>query len=285
MYNGIPHLLCPVITEPDKTVSALKWAVAEMERRYRILEEQLKRNIDEYNAANPDNHMPYIIIIIDELADLMSQAAKEVEDSIVRIAQKARAVGMHLIIATQRPSVDVITGLIKANVPTRIAFAVASQIDSRTIIDQAGAERLLGNGDMLYMGGDIGQPKRIQGVYVSSKEVDSVTKFLRDAAPVEYNEEILSYRAAGANRGGEGGGEVDDNMYDEAKDLVLQAGKASASLLQRRLRVGYARAARLLDILEDQGVVGPAEGAKPRDILVDRSSYQSSAPVENERYE
>lgn len=289
MYNGIPHLLCPVITEPDKTISALKWAVAEMERRYKVLEEQFKRNIAEYNAANPDNHMPYIAIVVDELADLMVQAAKEVEDSIVRIAQKARAVGIHLIVATQRPSVDVITGLIKANIPTRIAFAVASQIDSRTILDQAGAERLLGNGDMLYLGTDTPQPRRIQGVYASSKEVDSVTKFLRDAAPAEYNEEILAFRQNSGGRGGEtGGGEIDDDMYEEAKELVIQAGKGSASLLQRRLRVGYARAARLLDLLEDQGVIGPADGAKPRDVLVDRMSYSGGGnqiSMDNDHYE
>lgn len=276
MYNGIPHLLCPVITEPDKTISALKWAVAEMERRYQVLSEQHKRNIAEYNAANPEEHMPYIVIVIDELADLMAQAANDVEGAIVRLAQMARAVGMHLIVATQRPSVDVITGIIKANITTRIAFAVASQIDSRTILDQAGAERLLGNGDMLYLGSDSPQPRRVQGVYISSKEVDAVTKFLREAGTADYNEEILSFRAASSGRGGDGGGEVDDSMYEEAKELVVQAGKASASLLQRRLRVGYARAARLLDILEDQGVIGPADGAKPREVLIDRYQYSQN---------
>lgn len=288
MYNGIPHLLCPVITDADKTVNALKWAVAEMERRYKVLEEQHKRNISEFNAANPDNHLPYIVIVIDELADLMATSANDVEGAIVRIAQMARAVGIHLIVATQRPSVDVITGLIKANVTTRIGFAVASQIDSRTILDQAGAERLLGNGDMLLLSSDSPQPRRVQGVYVSSKEVDTVTKFLRDAAPAEYNEEILTFRASGGGRGGEGGsGAIDDDMYEEAKELVMQAGKASASLLQRRLRVGYARAARLLDILEDQGVIGPADGAKPRDVLVDTMSYNanSQASLEEEKYE
>lgn len=276
MYNGIPHLLCPVITEPDKTISALKWAVAEMERRYQVLSDQHKRNIAEFNAANPDEHLPYIVIVIDELADLMVQAANEVEGAIVRIAQMARAVGIHLIVATQRPSVDVITGLIKANITTRIAYAVASQIDSRTILDQAGAERLLGNGDLLYIGSDSSQPKRIQGVYASSKEVDAVTSFLRDASPAEYNEEILSFRSAGGHggQGDGGGGEIDDSMYEEAKELVIQSGKASASLLQRRLRVGYARAARLLDILEDQGVIGPADGAKPREVLVDGMEYR-----------
>lgn len=277
MYNGIPHLLCPVVIEPEKTISALKWAVAEMERRYHSLSEEHKRNIAEYNQANPDGHMPYIVIVIDELADLMAQAANEVEGAIVRIAQMARAVGIHLVVATQRPSVDVITGLIKANITTRIAYAVASQIDSRTIIDQAGAERLLGNGDLLYVSAETAQPRRVQGVFVSSKEADAVTSFLRDAAPAEYNEEILTYRPLSANRGGGEGGEIDDALYEEAKDLVIQAGKASASLLQRRLRVGYARAARLLDILENQGVIGGADGAKPREVLVDRVEYGGSA--------
>lgn len=276
MYNGIPHLLCPVVIEPEKTISALKWAVAEMERRYHTLSQQHRRNIAEYNQANPDDHLPYIIIVIDELADLMAQAANEVEGAIVRIAQIARAVGIHLIVATQRPSVDVITGLIKANITTRVAYAVASQIDSRTIIDQAGAERLLGNGDMLYITSETAQPRRVQGVFVSSKEVDAVTSFLREAGPVEYNEEILTYRPLVANRGGGEVGAIDDNIYEEAKELVIQAGKASASLLQRRLRVGYARAARLLDILEEQGVIGPADGAKPREILVDRLNYSDT---------
>jgi S-DNA-T family DNA segregation ATPase FtsK/SpoIIIE len=274
MYNDIPHLLSPVITESDKTVSALKWAVAEMERRYKVFESQHKRNLAEYNAANPEEHIPYVVVVIDELADLMAQAANEVEGAIVRLAQMARAVGIHLIVATQRPSVDVITGLIKANITTRIAFAVASQIDSRTILDQAGAERLLGNGDMLYLGAESPQPRRIQGVYVSSKEVDAVTKFLRDAGPAEYDEQVLLQKSS-AGRGGSngGGGDIDDPSYEEAKELVIQSGKASASLLQRRMRVGYARAARLLDILEDQGVIGPADGAKPREVLQDSYSF------------
>lgn len=287
-YNNIPHLICPVITEVDKTISALKWAVAEMERRYDVLSQQGKRNISEYNTANPDQHMPYIVIVIDELADLMAQAANDVEGAIVRLAQMARAVGIHLIVATQRPSVDVITGLIKANITTRIGFAVASQIDSRTILDQGGAERLLGNGDMLYLGSDSPQPRRVQGVYVKSKEVEAVANFLRDAGPADYNEEVLTYRAPSANRGGgEGGGAVDDDMYEEAKELVMQAGKASASLLQRRLRVGYARAARLLDLLEDQGVIGSADGAKPREVLMSNTDYshsQNDFPPDNQNY-
>lgn len=277
MYNDIPHLLSPVITDSDKTISALKWAVAEMERRYKIFETQHKRNLAEYNAANPDEHIPYVVIVIDELADLMAQSANEVEGAIVRLAQMARAVGIHLIVATQRPSVDVITGLIKANITTRIAFAVASQIDSRTILDQAGAERLLGNGDMLYLGAESPQPRRIQGVFVSSKEVDAVTKFLRDAGPAEYDEQVLTQKVQGSGKGGAGGGEIDDPGYEEAKELVINAGKASASLLQRRMRVGYARAARLLDILEDQGVIGPADGAKPREVLQDSYSFTDGA--------
>lgn len=289
MYNDIPHLLCPVITEPEKTISALKWAVAEMERRYVVLEKYRQRNISEFNTINAEDHLPYIIIVIDELADLMVQAAKEVEDSIVRLAQKARAVGMHLIVATQRPSVDVITGLIKANITTRIAFAVASQIDSRTILDQAGAERLLGNGDMLYQSSDSPQPRRVQGVFASSKEVDGVTSFLRDAGPAEYKEEILTFRAHKNSGLSAGDGAINDEMYDEAKDLVMQAGKASASLLQRRLRVGYSRAARLLDIMEEQGIVGPQDGAKPREVLVDRMDYQGSGQavdsVDEDRYQ
>lgn len=275
LYNDIPHLLCPVVTEPDKTIAALRWAVGEMERRYRLLENQRNRNISEYNAAKPEEHLPYIVIVVDELADLMAQAAKEVEDSIVRIAQKARAVGIHLIVATQRPSVDVITGLIKANITSRIAFSVASQIDSRTILDQAGAERLLGNGDMLFVGSDSPQPRRVQGVYVSTKEVDAVTKFLRDGGPADYNEEILVYKTGGASRLGEGG-EIDDDLYDEARTLVISAGKGSASLLQRRLRIGYSRAARLLDLLESQGVLGAADGAKPREVLTDQLDYPGS---------
>lgn len=270
-YNGIQHLLVPVITEVDKTVSILKWAVAEMDRRFKVFAEVGRRNIDAYNDNPPDGQkMPYIILIIDELADLMAQAANEVEASIVRIAQMARAVGIHLIVATQRPSVDVITGLIKANMPTRVAFAVASQVDSRTILDQAGAEKLLGRGDMLYLSAEIGQPKRIQGVNVQDSEIKAVTDFLKKEGPATYDESIVNYKAAGDRSGGKDEDvDFDDDLYQEAKQLVIQSGKASASLLQRRLRVGYARAARLLDLLESDGIIGPADGAKPRDILVD----------------
>ncbi|MEK7183921.1 MAG: DNA translocase FtsK 4TM domain-containing protein [Patescibacteria group bacterium] len=269
-FNDIPHLLAPVITEPDKTVNTLKWALIEMERRYKRFQEVGSRDIDSYNAKFKDEQLPYIVIVIDELADLMATSAKEVEGAIVRLAQMARAVGMHLIVATQRPSVDVITGLLKANITTRVAFAVASQIDSRTIIDVAGAEKLLGRGDMLFLSSDFSnKPKRIQGCLITEKEIKNVTDFLKEQSGPQYDEEVMNYSPHGAAGGGANGGngEIDDDMYEQAKETVINAGKASASLLQRRLRVGYARAARLLDLLEDQGVIGPADGAKPRDVL------------------
>ena len=279
-YNGIPYLLSPVIVDVDKTVNILKWAVAEMERRFRVFQEVGARDLESYNKlsggrkvpisdgqANEQGKIPNIIIIIDELSDLMAQAANEVEGAIVRLAQMARATGIHLVIATQRPSVNVITGLIKANVPARIAFAVASQIDSRTIIDQAGAEKLLGNGDMLYLGGETTKPKRIQGVLLSEKEIKDVTDFLKRNGHAVYDQTIMDFKPQ--SRAGGHGGESEDPMYNEAKEVVVHAGKGSASLLQRRLKVGYARAARLLDILEENGVIGPADGAKPRDVYLD----------------
>lgn len=276
-YNGIAHLLTNVVTETDKTISALRWAVAEMERRYQLLAAHNKRNIDAFNDNVPEGEikMPYIVVVVDELADLMTQAANEVEASIVRLAQMARAVGMHLIVATQRPSVDVITGLIKANITTRIGFAVASNADSRTILDQAGADKLLGKGDMLFLSSDQPQPKRVQGVLIKDKEIHAVTEFVKKQAPAIYDETIATYRAGvkGAMGGSADHGD-DDELFNEARDLCIQAGKASASLLQRRLKVGYARAARLLDLLEAEGVIGPADGAKPRDVLVAPDDYQ-----------
>ncbi|MCL5795645.1 MAG: DNA translocase FtsK [Patescibacteria group bacterium] len=271
LYNGIPHLLAPVVTDVDKTVNVLRWAVSEMERRFKIFSETGRRDIESYNQNPPDEKMPYIVIIIDELADLMAQAANEVEAAIVRLAQMARAVGIHLIVATQRPSVDVITGLIKANITTRLAFAVASQIDSRTIIDQSGAEKLLGKGDMLYIGSDCPKPRRIQGAFIQEKEIKAVTEFIKKKGVAVYDESIINFKT---NRKGVAGemGEINDDLYEDAKALVIQNGKASASLLQRRMRIGYARAARLLDLLEEEGIIGPAEGAKPRDVLVDASS-------------
>ena len=269
VYNDIPHLITPVITEVQKTVNALKWSVAEMDRRYRMLSDAGARNIAGYNRIAGVAKLPYIVIMIDELADLMASSANEVEGAIVRLAQMARAVGIHLVVATQRPSVDVITGLIKANITTRIAFSVASLIDSRTIIDSAGAEKLLGNGDMLYVAGDMKKPQRLQGAYVSDEEIKRISDHLHLQANPEYEETVVT-RTQEPGGNGDGGEQVDDDLYEEAKAVVVQAGKASASLLQRRLRVGYARAARLLDIMEEQGVIGPLDGARPREVLLER---------------
>lgn len=269
LYNDIPHLLTPVIVEPEKTISALKWAVAEMERRLKLFAEVGKRNISEYNSIKKEESMPYIVIVIDEMADLMMLAGAEVEALIVRLAQLARAAGIHLILATQRPSVNVITGLIKANVPARLAFRVASNVDSRTILDQGGAEKLLGRGDLLFASADSPKPKRIQGIYIDEKEVSGVTNYLREARQPQYNEEVLAQKVTLGGGGMSGDyGDADDDMFEEAAETVIRTGKASASLLQRRLRVGYARAARLLDLLEERGIVGPADGARPRQVLV-----------------
>ncbi len=268
LYNNIPHLLSPVIFEPDKTISALKWAVSEMERRLKLLSEHGKRNIGEYNALKSVDHMPFIVIVIDELYDLMLAAGKDVESLIQRIAQMARAVGIHLVLATQRPSVNVITGTIKANVPTRVALTTASQVDSRTIIDIGGAEKLLGKGDMLFSSPEFIKPKRVQGVYLSEKEVSGIAKFLCDQREPQFNEEVLAQAVKLKGMAGsldmDG---ADDDLFNDAAEIVIQSGKASASLLQRRLRVGYARAARLIDLLEERGVVGPADGARPREVL------------------
>lgn len=268
LYNGIPHLLTPVVTDYDKAVNALKWAVNEMDRRYNLLARTNKRNIIEYNNSLPEK-LPYIVIIVDELADLMAVAQADIEAAVVRLAQMARAVGVHLVLATQRPSVDIITGLIKANITARMAFAVASQIDSRTIIDTAGVEKLLGAGDMLFTTAELGKPRRIQGTYLSETEVQKVVDFVRNqAGEVDYAEEILEKQRSRPAFPGLGEEFDEDEMLAEAIGVVRQAGKASASLLQRRLRVGYARAARLLDLMEEKGIVGPADGAKPRDVFM-----------------
>jgi len=273
-YNGLPHLLTPVITDPEKAAIALRWCVAEMNRRYQICADNAKRNITDYNAdpKNEDNKMSTIIVVIDELADLMMASGKEVEASICRIAQMARAVGIHLVIATQRPSVDVITGLIKANIPCRIAFAVSSSIDSRTILDMIGAEDLLGKGDMLYLPSGQAKPLRVQGIYISTKEIEKVTNAIKLTMAPDYNDEIISTRIAGQKVQGipdSGFEESDDELCDDAMGVIRENRKASASLLQRRLKIGYARAARLLDILEEKGHIGPSNGAKPRDIFMD----------------
>lgn len=301
LYNEIPHLLTPVVVENGKVISALKWAVGEMERRYRVLQEMGARDILSYKTSlktvkkikfkDPETgemkekdaeSMPYIVIIIDELADLMGSHGREVEGAIVRIAQMARAVGIHLIISTQRPSVEVITGLIKANITTRIAFQVATQIDSRTILDMAGAEKLLGNGDLLYLSASSPKPKRIQGVLVSESEVKRVVKFIKENKPKEAEnkeeENITGELGSGMLKFEERAKDSDqeDELLEAAKEEVIRAKKASASLLQRRLRVGYARAARLLDILEEKGIVGPSDGAKPREVYANGNPEETN---------
>lgn len=284
VYNGIPHLLVPVVTDPRKASGALGWAVTEMEKRYRLFAENDVRNLEGYNhlAEMSDDlpKMPHIVIIIDELADLMMTAPNEVEDSICRIAQKARAAGMHLIIATQRPSVDVVTGLIKANVPTRIAFAVSSQIDSRTIIDMGGAEKLLGKGDMLFCPVGANKPTRIQGCFVSDGEVERVVEFIKNGQQSDYdeniNDEIERMAVAPKEKGSKGDSGADgehDPMINQAIECVIDAGRASTSLLQSRLKLGYARAARIINELEIMGVVGPYEGAKPRQVLMSKAQF------------
>ena len=270
-YADIPHLLTPIITEPEKTISALKWAVNEMERRYSLLAEERVRDIRSYNSKKPEEPMPYIVIVIDELADLMMIAARDVEALIVRLAQKARAVGVHLVLATQRPSVDVITGLIKANIPARIAFTVASQVDSRTILDQIGAEKLLGQGDMLLLTPQMNKPKRIQGAWVTDDEVNKITDHLRMQRPPQYDDEIVAQPVQLNGKGGvvmdfDGGG--DDDMFRDAVRVVVESRKASTSLLQRKLRIGYGRAARIMEEMEEQGIIGPADGARPRDVII-----------------
>ena len=284
-YNGIPHLLMPVITEPKKAAGALSSAVQEMERRYHLFAENNVRDIKSFNklaATDPMlEKMPYIAIIIDELADLMMVVGKDVEDSICRIAQKARAAGMHLIVATQRPSVDVITGLIKANIPSRIAFAVSSQVDSRTILDGAGAEKLLGQGDMLFMPVGAPKPTRIQGTFVRDEEISRVLDFIKSSATVQYDEAMIEAMEKHAIQDGKKGGsgadaEEDagsDPMFKQAVDVVIDAGQASTSLLQRRCKLGYARAARIMDEMEQKSIIGPYEGAKPRAVLISRQQW------------
>lgn len=273
-YNNIPHLLTPVITDPEKCISALKWAVAEMERRLRTMAEVGKRNISEYNSLKNEEGMPYIVIVIDELADLMMMAARDVEALVVRLAQKARAAGIHLVLATQRPSVDVITGLIKANVPARIAFTVNSQVDSRTIIDMVGADKLLGMGDMLFLDNGMMKPIRVQGAFIDDSETMRVNDFLRQQQEPKYDDEVVSMPVQLNGKGGiimghdSGPSNSDDDMFKDAVRVVLENRKASTSLLQRRLRIGYGRASRIIDEMEERGVIGPADGARPREVLV-----------------
>ncbi|MFH1088594.1 MAG: DNA translocase FtsK 4TM domain-containing protein [Patescibacteria group bacterium] len=267
-YNELPHLLTPVIVDPYKTIGALKWLATEMERRYKTFADHKVRFIEAFNRENPDSKMPYIVLVIDELADLMAVSAREVEAYICRLAQMSRAVGIHLVLATQRPSVDVITGLVKANFPSRMAFAVTSGIDSRTILDTVGADKLLGNGDMLFQPSDASRPRRIQGVYVGDKEIKAVTDFIKQQGSPVYVNELIAETKESKQSEIESAG---DPLLNESIDLVVRTGKASASYLQRRFRIGYARAARLLDLLEMKGVVGPGEGAKAREILMSRT--------------
>jgi len=278
LYNDLPHLLTPVITNVQKTINALKWAVGEMDRRFDVMAEAKKRDINAYNQANPENKLPFIVIMIDELADLMATAAQEVEACIVRLAQMARATGIHLIMATQRPSVDIITGLIKANITTRIAFSVASLMDSRTILDFSGAEKLLGRGDMLFVSSELSKPKRIQGAFVSDDEVKGIVEYLRNVSEPNFEEDITKSHQTEIESGH--GDLKEDEMLPEARDVVVQTGKASASFLQRRLRIGYARAARLLDLLENEGTIGPPDGAKPREVYKSLEEEVSEEEIE-----
>ena len=280
-YNGIPHLLVPVVTDAKKAASALHWAVAEMERRYQSFADTRVRDIKSYNAQAVEK-MPFIVIVIDEMSDLMMVAKADVEDAILRLAQKARACGIHLVLATQRPSVDVITGIVKANIPSRIAFAVSSQTDSRTILDMGGAEKLLGKGDMLFYPIGSNKPLRVQGAFVSDEELNKVTDFIKEQAiPVEYSEEVTNVALPSDSRKNEladGDPEAVDTGQDElltdAIRLVLELGQASASMLQRRFRIGYNRAARLVDTMEEMGIVGPATGSKPRELKMSRAEVE-----------
>ncbi|MUV39900.1 DNA translocase FtsK [Lentibacillus sp. JNUCC-1] len=282
VYNGIPHLLAPVVTDPKKAARALKKVVAEMERRYDLFSDTGTRNIEGYNEhvrrynqtveeeeAQP--LLPYIVVLVDELADLMMVASSDVEDAITRLAQMARAAGIHLIIATQRPSVDVITGIIKANIPSRIAFGVSSQTDSRTILDSGGAEKLLGRGDMLFMPVGASKPMRVQGAFLSDEEVERIVDHCIEQQKASYQEEMIPEETSEVVE------EVDDELFDDAVKLVIEMETASVSMLQRRFRVGYTRAARLIDAMEDRGIVGPYEGSKPRTVLVSQTTEEKTS--------
>ena len=270
-YEGIPHLLHPVVVDPKLASRALNWAVREMERRYRLLEEARVKSFDSYNEVNREK-LPYIVVIVDELADLMMVASKEVETAIARLAQMARAAGIHLILATQRPSVDVLTGLIKANFPTRISFKVSSKIDSRTILDASGAEHLLGSGDMLFLAPGTAHIKRIHGAYISENETSRIVEFWKQQGSSTYDDAMIQEIEKDDESSGSDSEEELDERYDEALALVTQTGQASISMVQRRLRVGYNRAARMIEMMEKEGVVGPADGAKPREVIV-RNDY------------
>ena len=281
-YNGIPHLMVPVVTDAKKAASVLNWSVQEMEKRYAKFAETGVRDMERFNAAKPEEKMPAIVIIIDELADLMMVAPHDVEDAICRLAQKARAAGIHLVLATQRPSVDVITGIIKANIPSRISFAVSSQIDSRTILDMSGAEKLLGKGDMLFYPVGSAKPQRVQGAFVSDEEVERLLDFIRgQGQQMEENQEIIEYTENAAMEADDGkkdaAKEKIDELLGDAIELVMSSGQASTSSIQRRFRIGYTRAARLIDTMEEMKIIGPSLGSKPREILV--SSEEAEAAL------
>lgn len=298
-YNNIPHLIAPVITDGKKALGVFRWAIEEMEKRYDQLQAAGARDITGYNNSHPNDPLPYLLIVVDEMADLMTSYGREIEGSIVRLAQMARATGLHLILSTQRPSVEIITGLIKANITSRMALQVASQVDSRTILDTGGAEKLLGGGDMLFISSELSKPKRIQGAYLSDEELNKVLDFIRDnnaiPEPKESEEEKESEEGAAssfdvhpkADLNFENYAKEDDSddLYEEAIQVIREAQKASASLLQRRLAIGYARAARLLDIMEERGVVGPGDGAKPREVFIDKVVGPGDGAKPREVYE
>lgn len=288
-YNGIPHLLIPVVTDPKKAAGALQWAVYEMMKRYKLFSENGVKDLAGFNALAQRNEelkkMPTVVVVIDELADLMLVAAKEVEESICRVAQMGRAAGMHLVIATQRPSSDVITGLMKANIPSRIAFAVASSLESRIILDTTGAEKLVGKGDMLYAPLGAGKPTRVQGCFITPEEIERVVDYVKQSGEAEYSQDVMDKIEQAVKEKEKGGGKSagtpepagespDDELLSAAVDVVLETGQASVSMLQRRLKLGYARAARLVDQMEERGYVGPFEGSKPRQLLIDKAKWQ-----------
>jgi len=275
IYNGIPHLLIPVVTDPKKAAGALNWAVQEMVNRYKLFADKGVRDLKGYNAmlkANDEPILPQVVIIVDELADLMMVAPNDVEDAICRLAQMARAAGMHLVIATQRPSVDVITGVIKANVPSRVSFAVSSQVDSRTILDMGGAEKLLGRGDMLFY--PVGEPKplRVKGAFVSDTEVESVVEFIKTQGYSKYDEDIIE-KINDSSTGNDANAGDNDELLNKAIEMVVDAGLASVSLVQRKFKVGYSRAARIVDQMEARNIVGRFEGSKPRQVLISKQQW------------
>ena len=266
-FNGLPHLLCPVITDAKRASSAFNWVVNEMQTRYELLAKSTVRNIEAYNQKY--EKMPYIVVVVDELADLMVVAANQIENAITRLAQLSRAVGIHLILATQRPSVDVVTGVIKANFPARISFKVASKVDSRTVLDMNGADKLLGKGDMLFLQPGDAKPTRAQGTLIQDREIEKVVEFIRSQQETEYVEEIMMAK----QKGGVRADSEKDELFDEAVRLILESNHASVSILQRRMRLGYTRAARLIDAMEQEGIIGAFRGSKPREILVDKEAW------------